>query len=81
MKTAVLLELLKTREVWTWSNERLGKACGFSSRTISRHLAELEKTGAIVIARHSPNSGGPGSDPVGRKIWVKDITDKFSNEP
>lgn len=65
-----LLEVLKAAGVCSWSNERLAQAVGVSSRTVSRHLAVLEQAGLIRILRYSPNQGGPGSDPVGRKIYI-----------
>lgn len=68
-----LYEYLQKVKTCKFSNARIGAVLGFSARTVSRHLALLEQRRLIEIVRHSPNSAGPGSDPVGRTISVKSI--------
>jgi DNA-binding transcriptional MocR family regulator len=52
------------------SNAALAELAGIGERTASRHIAALARQGLIVIERRAPNAHGPGSDPVGRSLYI-----------
>jgi predicted ArsR family transcriptional regulator len=52
------------------SNQKWADRLGCSSRTFTRHLADLAAAGKVTIERRSPNLDGPGTDPTGRTIRI-----------
>lgn len=52
------------------SNAALAALVGIGERTASRHIAALARQGLITVERRAPNAYGPGSDPVGRSLYV-----------